>query len=131
MIRLITPAALLLAGCAAVPPAGVPLSGQWGGPHIGLRIEASGTAIEYDCAAGAIPGPIVPDGGGRFTVEGTHTPEHGGPMREGEVLPTYRAQFTGRVQGDRMTLSGQVENGVLLGPFALRREAEPGNLRCL
>ncbi|MFP5328971.1 MAG: hypothetical protein ACLGHC_02370 [Alphaproteobacteria bacterium] len=123
-------AALPLASCASVPPAGVPVTGQWGGPHIGLTLDASGGRIEYDCATGTI-GPVIPVAGGRFAADGTHTPEHGGPVREGEVLPTYRARFTGNVDGERMMLSGRVENGVELGPFTLRRGAEPGILRCL
>lgn len=127
-------AALLLAlsigACASVPPAGIPVTGQWGGPHIGLTLDASGGRIEYDCAAGTI-GPIVPGAGGRFAAAGTHTPGWGGPEIEGQVRPTYATQFSGTVRGDRMTLAGWVENGVALGPFALSRGAEPGIFRCL
>jgi hypothetical protein len=122
--------ALLLASCASVSPAGFPVTGRWGGPHIGLTLDSSGGRIEYDCATGTI-GPIVPARDGGFAADGTHTPEHGGPVREGEVLPTYKARFSGSVAGDRMTLSGRVENGVELGPFQLRRDAEPAILRCL
>lgn len=123
-------AALSLASCASVPPAGVPVTGQWGGQHIGLTLDASGGRIEYDCATGTI-GPVIPAAGGAFVADGTHTPEHGGPVREGEVLPSYTARFTGSVAGDRMTLSGRIETGVELGPFTLRRGAEPGIFRCL
>lgn len=122
--------ALLLASCASVPTAGVPVAGRWGGPHIGLTLDPSGGRIEYDCATGTI-GPVIPAAGGAFVAEGTHTPEHGGPVREGEVLPTYKARFTGSIAGERMTLSGQIENGVELGPFALTAGAEPGIFRCL
>jgi hypothetical protein len=69
--------------------------------------------------------------GGQFTAAGTHTPEHGGPVREGEVLPTVQARYSGVLRGDRMTLQGRVANGVLLGPFELRRGAQPMILRCL
>lgn len=109
---------------------GTPLTGAWGGTHIGLSLDASGGKIEYDCASGTI-GPVVPAGGGAFAAEGTHTPGHGGPVREGEVIPTYRTQFSGTVRGDRLVLTGRVENGVELGPFTLLRGAEPGLLRCL
>lgn len=108
----------------------MPVTGKWGGQHIGLTLDASGGRFEYDCATGTI-GPIVPTAGGAFAAEGTHTPEHGGPVYEEEVLPTYRVRFTGRVAGDRMMLSGRVESGVELGPFSLRRGAEPGIFRCL
>jgi hypothetical protein len=121
---------LLLAGCASVSPAGTPVAGRWGGPHIGLTLDVTGGQIEYDCAAGTI-GPIVLDRSGRFAAAGTHTPGTGGPEIVGQVRPTYGAQFNGSVRGDRMTLQGRVENGVDLGPFELRRGAEPGIFRCL
>lgn len=123
--------ALLLAACTAVPRPAGPVTGAWGGPHIGLVLDASGGTIEYDCASGRLTEPLLPRPSGDFEVQGTHSPGHGGPAIEGEVLPTYRARFTGRVRGDRMTLAGRVENGVLLGPFNLRRGAEPGIFRCL
>lgn len=107
------------------------MTGQWGGTHIGLTLTGTGGAIEYDCASGRLIEPLIPGAHGAFEVEGLHTPGHGGPAIEGEVLPTYRTRFTGTVRGDRMTLTGRVENGVLLGPFALRRGAEAGIFRCL
>lgn len=122
---------LLIAACTAVSQPTGPVTGAWGGPHIGLVLDASGGTIEYDCAAGRLTEPLIPQPSGEFEVQGTHTPGHGGPAIEGEVLPTYRARFTGRVRGDRMTMAGRVENGVPLGPFTLRRGAEPGILRCL
>lgn len=130
-MKLAAPAiALGLAGCVSTPPAGVPLTGQWGGRHIGLVLEQSGGRIEYDCASGTI-GPVVPDARAQFTATGMHTPGWGGPEIVGQVRPTHRVRYTGSVRGERMTLHGRVENGVLLGPFTLRRGAEPGIFRCL
>ena len=112
-----------------VEPAAV--TGDWGGPHVGLHLTAAGGALEYDCASGRITAPLVPGAGGAFVVQGTHVPGHGGPDVEGMVMPTFRTTFTGTVRDDRMTLAGHVENGVALGPFTLRRGAEAGILRCL
>src|SRR5437763_13905665 len=95
--------ALLLSGCAAVPAQPIPLAGEWAGPHIVLHLSAAGGTIEYDCAHGTI-GPVVPRPDGGFTAEGTHTREHGGPVREGEVLPSSTARYDGRIAGDRMTI---------------------------
>ena len=128
-IALLAALALGVTACTALPER--PLTGQWGGPHIGMLIGTEITRIEYDCADGVIPGPIIPATNGSFEVEGTHTPGFGGPAIEGVILPTYRVRFTGRARGDRMTLTGRVENGVLLGPFALVRGAESGIFRCL
>jgi hypothetical protein len=124
----------VLAACAPThpgPSAGIPVTGQWGGTHIGLMLTDVGGTIEYDCASGRLVEALIPGPGGTFEVDGLHTPGHGGPAIEGEILPTYRARFTGTVRDDRMTLTGRVENGVLLGPFALRRGAEAGIFRCL
>ena len=124
----------LLTACAPVNSglaARVPVTGQWGGTHIGLALTDTGGVIEYDCASGRLIEPVIPTRGGAFEAEGLHTPGHGGPAIEGERLPTYRARFSGTVRGDRMTLTGRVENGILLGPFQLRRGAEAGIFRCL
>jgi hypothetical protein len=123
-------ALLLLTGCTTAQPAGRPVTGQWGGPHIGLTLDSGGGRIDYDCASGTI-GAVLPGGDGRFITSGTHTPGHGGPVREGEVMPTHRATFAGQVSGNRMNLEGRTENGIELGPFELRRGAEPGIFRCL
>lgn len=122
--------ALMLAGCVSLPSANLPLSGPWGGTHVGLVLEGSGGRLEYDCASGTI-GPIVPRRDGSFEVDGTHTPAAGGPERVGQVRPTYPTHFRGSVHGDRMTLTGQLQNGVVLGPFELRRGAAPNIFRCL
>ena len=131
MKRFASLAALAMTACASVPPPGFPVTGQWGGPHVGLTLTQTGGTLDYDCAAGRITEPLVPRAGGAFDVQGTHTPGHVGPEIEGRIMPTYRTRFTGTVSGDRLTLTGRVENGVLLGPFTLRRGVEPGIFRCL
>lgn len=122
---------LLAAGCATAPPAGVPLTGRWGGDHVGLELTSSGGTLDYDCAAGRIDGPVLPRPDGTFQALGTHTPGTGGPERVGVVPPSFAARYDGRVRGDRMTLQVRVENGVLVGPFTLRRGVEPVLMRCL
>ena len=123
--------AFLLSACAALPAGSVlPAPGEWGGRHVGLSLTATGGTLEYDCAAGTMSPPVA-NTDGTFTAEGTHTPGWGGPEIEGQVRPTYRIRYAGRVRGDTMTLQGTVENGVLLGPFTLRRGAEPIIFRCL
>jgi hypothetical protein len=121
---------LLAAGCAGVPPAPSALAGDWGGVHVALRLGEAGGTLEYDCANGTI-GPLAIASGGRFTATGTHTPEAGGPVREGQVFPRWRTTYSGTVLGERMTLEGDIETGVKLGPFELRRGAEPMLMKCL
>lgn len=120
-----------LAACASVPPVGKPLTGEWGGTHVGLRLSETGGVLDYDCAAGTIDGPLLPRAAGSFEARGRHTPGTGGPERAGEVRPSYPVRYRGAVRGTRMTLNGELENGVGLGPFTLVRGAEPIIFRCL
>ncbi len=123
--------AAALAACATFPAARVPLTGEWGGTHVGLRLGETSGVLDYDCAAGTIDGPLLPRADGTFEVEGRHTPGTGGPEREGEVRPSFRTRYWGVIRGRRMTLEAQVENGVRLGPFTLAKGAEPIIFRCL
>jgi hypothetical protein len=56
--------------------------------------------------------------------------EHGGPIRVGEVPDSLPARYAGHVRGDRMTLRVLV-GADTLGPFELRRGAEPQLFKCL
>lgn len=118
-----------LAGCASTgPPAN--LDGSWGGRGIGLVVENGAGRLDYDCASGTIDA-LVPAAGGRFTAAGAHVPGQGGPERVGQVVPSYRATYSGEVRGARMTFRATVENSTELGPFTLVRGTEPQLLRCL
>ena len=123
---------IALAGCATAAAPPQPLTGRWGGDHVGLSFDAAGGRLDYDCASGFIVGPVVPDAGGRFTAHGTHSPDHGGPERVGEMRPTYPASYSGSVRGDTMLLQVEVPaRQFSLGPFRLRRGVEPMLTRCL
>ena len=121
----------LLAACATLPSERPPVTGEWGGTHVGLSLRPSGGTLEYDCAAGTMIGPLMLHPDGTFIAEGTHTPGKGGPEVEGQAMPSYRVRYSGEVRGNRMSLQGRLENGVLLGPFTLRLGAEPIIFRCL
>ena len=126
--------ALVLTACqtASMEDGRRPVTGSWGGTHVGLVLGPDGGRLEYDCASGTIDGPMGTDAGGRFTARGTHVPGHGGPEREGDVPPRLPANYAGEVRGDRMTLRVRVPStGVEIGPLTLRRDVEPVILRCL
>src|SRR5436190_18699608 len=61
------------------------VEGLWGGDHIRMVAGRTSAQLEYDCATGTIDEPIVLDASGRFTATGSHTPEHGGPQRDGQA----------------------------------------------
>lgn len=108
------------------------ITGEWGGDHAGLIATPDSGTMEYDCAVGRITEPLRPDADGDFTAVGTHTPGHGGPIRIDEVLPKRPARYTGRVAGDRMTLTVvMTDSAVTVGTFALERGRSAHVFKCL
>lgn len=128
--------ALLLAVAATTPecPAGPapPVTGSWGGEHLLLVASDSGATLEFDCAHGTIAGAIVVKSSGDFTATGTHTREHGGPVREGEAADVHPAAYTGKVRGDEMTISGrETDTGLDFGTYTVRRGVNARVYKCL
>ncbi len=118
-------------GCVTSPTSDDVL-GLWGGSHVSLQVTSAGGRLEYDCADGLIEEPIRPDAAGRFVAIGRHTPGRGGPIRADEVLPSFRARYEGRVDGEQMNLRVTlVDTGTVLGPFDLRRGSSGVLVRCL
>ena len=133
MIRISLILTALLAGCATSSDEKIePLSGIWGGRHVGLTFDAAGGKLEYDCAAGEMYGPVIVNELGEFHEKGTHSPGTGGPVRQNEVPPALPALYHGSVKGDRMTLRVIVpSNGSVIGPLELMLGATPVLTRCL
>jgi hypothetical protein len=121
--------------CAVAAPANKTLTGNWGGPHIGLEILGETARIEYDCAQGTIDGPIVLDRAGRFEAAGTHTldiAEHGGPVHQGEEPKPRPARYKGRLKGKILTLTVTLtDSGENAGTFTLTLGATPRLVKCL
>jgi hypothetical protein len=109
---------------------GSPITGTWGGAHVGLALTETNGTISYDCAHGGLGAPVVPDGVGYFDVGGVHVREHGGPVRIGEVPDSLPARYVGQVSGDRMKLRVVVGPDTL-GPFELQLGVAPQLFRCL
>jgi hypothetical protein len=122
---------LAAAGCVT-NPSPIIAPGLWGGSHLSMDVTSAGAQLEYDCAAGVIEQPLRPDADGRFTATGTHTPGHGGPIRVGEILPSFPARYEGHVEGEQMSLVVTLtDTGVELGSFQLRRGSSGFLVRCL
>jgi hypothetical protein len=126
----------LLAACAPSATTdeapGAAVTGRWGGDHVALELTSTGGTIEYDCAHGGLTQPVRRQSRGEFDVTGVHVREHGGPIREGERPDSVPARYVGRLSGDRMTLRVYVgPRPDTLGPFELRRGAEPRLFKCL
>ncbi len=123
-------AVILLISVSGFAPA-KPLTGNWGGQHISLQLTPKGGAVEWDCAHGELSGPVTLDKQGRFDIRGTYEPEHGGPVRSNEISNAEKVRYSGRVTGDRMTLTvTRAGAKARLGNFALERGKEPMLMKC-
>jgi hypothetical protein len=113
-------------------PNGIIAIGSWGGLHVVLVLEESGGALEYDCAHGTIePGWTLTDDGA-FSGVGEHVIEHGGPVKEGELLPARPAAYEGTIDDDFMQLTVTLtDSAQVVGSFDLRRDADGQIVRCL
>ena len=122
---------IALAGCAAIPDKPPFLTGRWGGEHVGLVLEGGLGQLQFDCAAGTIDEPIAAGRDGPFLVQGTYLPGRGGPVRVGEIFVSKKAKYHGSVEKNVMQLSVAVDDGTMVGPFTLTKDALPQITRCL
>ena len=120
---------LALGGCMAFDQGPMALSGDWGGPHIGVVLEGGLGAVQFDCAAGSIDQPII--SGGPFRVPGTYRPGAEGPVRVGQIFTVKRATYSGTATKTTMTMTVTLDDGEMLGPFDLTLGAPPQITRCL
>jgi len=131
---LIVVALVSLAACGAPtgPTQGRVEIGPWGGEHARIDITPRGGTTEYDCAHGTIDQALIADRDGRFAASGTHSFEHGGPIRDDEVPNRHPARYDGRVTGDTLELTVTVtDTQQIIGPFTLTRGAASRLVRCL
>jgi hypothetical protein len=107
-------------------------AGTWGGEHISLNATAAGARLEFDCANGQINQPITLDGNGAFDVAGVYVQEHGGPVRIDEQPNGQPARYSGRVEGQTMTLTitltGKQQT---VGTYTLGHGQNPRIFKCL
>jgi hypothetical protein len=106
-------------------------AGTWGGPSIRIEISGGAATIEYDCANGTIKGPLKLDRNGKFSLQGTHLSEHGGPIRLNDNRQGQAARFSGWTDGKTMTLTVTLTNGKEeIGTFTLERGKESRLRKC-
>lgn len=106
-------------------------AGIWGGPSIRIEINGGNGTVEYDCAHGTITGPLKLDRNGKFSFQGMHVREHGGPIRLNEIRQGQPARFSGWTDGKKMTLTVTLTDGnVEIGTFTLVRGQESRLRKC-
>jgi hypothetical protein len=103
--------------------------GVWGGLHVRLVLTSTGGEIEFDCAHGQLSEPLKGDARGRFDVAGTLVRE-GGPVRQ-EGTAGQRVRYSGRLDGDRMTLTLTLsDSNEKPDEFSLTRDNEGRLWKC-
>lgn len=106
--------------------------GVWGGNHIIMEVTDLGAKIEYDCAYGTIDETIELDDHGYFEVAGKHTRRRAGPARSDQKPDRHDARYTGRVEGNRMTVTVTLTaSRETVGTFSLKFGERPELTRCL
>ena len=74
-----------------------------------MIVRKTNSVYELDCAHGTIDEALKLNSENRFHAQGKITIEHGGPVRPGEVLPTYPATYDGIAAGIIMDLTIQYQ----------------------
>ena len=105
-------------------------SGTWGGDRLLAVFDARGVALTSDCASGSIRGGVELDADGRFSADGTFHQDAPGPQRADESFPAKMAHFTGRVDGQLMTLLIRTVGDATPRKYTLRRGARQKLVRC-
>src|ERR1041384_5661729 len=95
--------ALGTSGCLLEPNGTAALvTGDWGGPHLGMIATDSAASLEFECALGTIPGPIRTDVQRVYAVTGLFFPRSGGPLPMPSAATSHPAQYDGVVLGNKM-----------------------------
>jgi hypothetical protein len=113
--------------------AGTPVPpGDWGGEHIKLEIGENGARLEFDCAHSTVSQQITLDDRNSFDVVGEYVSESGGPERVGERPDAHPVRYTGRIDGQKMTISVTLtDRNQEIGTFTLIRGQSPVIYKCL
>jgi hypothetical protein len=105
--------------------------GPWGGDHVRLRVREGGAEVEFDCAHGTLAETLALDAEGRFDVSGTYVREGPGPIRLNRLPSARPARYSGRVEGQTMTLSVKFnDNSQALDALTLARGSEGRLWKC-
>src|SRR5258706_12892192 len=136
LARLLFPAlgaVLATSGCGTGPSAPSPVpTGMWGGDHVALTVADAGSHIEFDCAHGDIPIPLMVNARHGFDATGIFVRERGGPIRVGDMPDSHPAAYVGSLTETTIVLTVRLTDTTeVVGTFTLSR-GSPGRLmKCL
>jgi hypothetical protein len=114
------------AATATVPPfdGNIPL-GNWGGENAGMIVSDTAMHLHIGCTYGDASGRVPVGSGGQFDVAGSYL-LRAYPIAIG---PTVPARFTGRLDGDKVTITATIDDTVqqkqvVLGPVTVTYGAD-------
>ena len=126
---------VMVMSCAnAGPPQAI---GQWGGDHVRLTLDAAGGRIEYECGAGSIDAALQLDAENRFNAKGKHEDFSSGKVTgsgptDADAVPAVRgANYSGKIDGDQMSLTVRIDGDKVPRSFKLVRGKSVKLIRCL
>src|SRR5512141_293779 len=91
----------VMAACAGTSSPITEVTGTWGGDDAGLIASDTSAHVHIGCTLGDTDSPIHPLADGSFEASGEYNVD-AYPIDRGILHP---ARFTGRIDGDKMTLS--------------------------
>jgi hypothetical protein len=92
-----------------------------------MKVTASGAHIEFNCAVGDIPQPLMAGSNGEFSADGTYAVQVG-PANG----PAQAARYSGRIDNQKMTLSVTLPTtGQAVGSFTLTFGSSDLIVKCL
>jgi len=119
-------AACSSAATTTVPPfdGNIPL-GNWGGENAGMIVSDTAMHLHIGCTYGDASGRVPVGSGGQFDVAGSYL-LRAYPIAIG---PTVPARFTGRLDGDKVTITATIDDTVqqkqvVLGPVTVTYGAD-------
>ncbi|HTI62656.1 MAG TPA: hypothetical protein VL524_04045 [Gemmatimonadaceae bacterium] len=114
------------AATTTVPPfdGNIPL-GNWGGENAGMIVSDTAMHLHIGCTYGDASGRVPVGSGGQFDVAGSYM-LRAYPIAVG---PTVPARFTGRLDGDKVTITATIDDTVqqktvVLGPVTVTYGAD-------
>ena len=95
-----------------------------------LTLDASGGRIEYGCGSGTIEAAVNPDRQGSFNVNGKHDEHRAGPTVADTVPVALDANYHGKIDGNRMSLTVSIVGDKAVRSFTLVRDRNVKLIRC-
>ncbi len=130
---LVMVAGFALVGCTQIPISAppTPLTGTWRSIAAEMTLTVQGGSIQFGCASGTINAPVLVNTQGEFRVDGTYTQGSGVPPPPQIPPPTPQPTvYSGKVSGNTLTLSLQIQGGALSSPITLERDGSAQVIYC-